>query len=216
MSRLDGVDFLGDGTFGIAWVGTRMLGNGSCPEQEGPRAVVAADFHGDGIADAWTGIDQCVGCQPWATTDLDANGADELVVLLQGGTTPQYGFYHAVPEGRPRSSGIYPVFVAAPGATDAGFPGNQPMTIWAGGDEGYSYAVRCEGYPDDPVLVVASSYRPVDTDVSEIHVTRLRLETSTDLVQAEFVVIESTSPAEADEDFGGDAKACGVDFNPWA
>ena len=215
-SRLGGIDWFGDGTQGIAWMGARMTPQGRCPE-EMSSSVVAADFHGDGIADTWSPIDVCVHCEVWATTDLDANGAHELVVLLQGGTTPQYGFYSAVPDGRPRSSGIYSILTAAPGAPEAGFPADRPMTIWAGGDEGYSYAIRCEGAPDERrVLVVASLHQPVDTNRSEIHVTRLELRTSPDLVSAAFHVLDTASPAESSEDFGGDAKACGVDFNPWA
>ena len=89
------------------------------------------------------------------------------------------------------------------------------MTIWAGGDEGYSYAIRCEGAPDERrVLVVASLHQPVDTNTSEIHVTRFELRTSPDLVASEFRIVDTTTPAGSNEDFGGDAKACGVDFNP--
>lgn len=215
-ARLDGIDWFGDGTRGIAWTGARMTPEGRCPEDMSA-SVVAADLHGDGIADTWSSIEHCVHCEPWGATDLDANGAQELVVLLQGGTTPQYGFYFAVPEGLPRSSGIHSISVAPPGAPDAGFPGNRPLTIWAGGDEGFSYAIRCEAAPDGPrVLVVASSHQPVDTNTLEIHVTRLELRTSPDLVDSAFQVLDTASPAESSEDFGGDAKACGVDFNPWA
>ena len=215
-TRLDEIDWFGDQTHGVAWAGTRMTVEGRCPE-EMSASVVAADFHGDGIADTWSPIDVFVHCEVWARTDLDANGAQELVVLLQGGTTPQYGFYSAVPEGLPRSSGIHSISVAAPGAAAAGFPAGRPMKIWAGADEADSYAIRCEGASDERrVLVAASLHQPVDTNTTEIHVTRLELRTSSDLVTSEFRILDSVSPTESSEGFGGDAKACGVDFNPGA
>ncbi len=215
-SRLGGIDWFGDGRQGIAWIGTRMTPQGRCSERMSG-SVVAADLHGDGIADTWSPIDVCLHCEVWATTDLDANGAQELVVLLQGGTTPQYGFFVGVPAVSKRASGIYPLSIAPPGSADSGFPADGLMTIWAGGDEGESYAIRCEGAPDEErVLVVASLHQPVDTGTSEIHVTRLELRTSPDLASAAFHVLDTASPAESSEDFGGDAKACGVDFNPWA
>jgi hypothetical protein len=221
LHRIGGIDWFGDGRKGAAWTGRRLSDEGGCPMSDDTSntddsTLVIADLDADGLADTWSPLDLCISCEPWAKIDLDANGAEELVVLIQGGTTPQYGFYFAVPEGLPRASGIYSVGIQRPGAPAAGFPIESPVTIWAGGDAGDSFAIRCEGSPADPILVAASLHAPVDTDIREIHVTRLKLVTTRDLVDAHFVVLDSTSPKDANEPWGGDAKACGVDFNPWA
>jgi WD40 repeat protein len=221
LHRLGGIDWFGDGRRGAAWTGRRLSDGSRCPTSDDTSStddstLVIADLDADGLADTWSPLDLCIGCEPWAKIDLDANGAEELVVLIQGGTTPQYGFYHAVPEGLPRASSIYSVGIGGPGAPNAGFPIDKPVTIWAGGDEGDSFAIRCEGYPTDPILVAASLHAPVDTNIRQIHVTRLKLETTKNLEEAHFVVLDSTSPPDANEPWGGDGKACGVDFNPWA
>ena len=90
-NRLGGIDMLGDGTAGNAWTGVRIDPDGTCPSEFEGFNVVAVDHTGDGLADSWWGpMQYCVGCRPFDTTDLNADGAEELVVLAQWGTTPQY------------------------------------------------------------------------------------------------------------------------------
>jgi hypothetical protein len=47
--------------------------------------------------------------------------------------------------------------------------------------------------PEDPVLVSSTWYQPSATDTPEIHVTRLKLETSENLIAAHFVLLDSAS-----------------------
>ena len=216
LERLEGIDWFGDGTQGAAWIGTGVDGDGRCG-REATDSVLAADLDGDGSADVWTGIDECIQCAPWAATDLDGNGTEELVVMLLADLEPTFAFYFAVPDGLPRGSGIYPIFLVGPGAPAAGLPAGEVVTVRAGaGEDGLSaYAIRCEGYPEDPVLVVANWVVDEGTGAVEYHGARLKLEAADDLEQAAFVVVGSFTPTATSEDFGGDGKACGVDFNPW-
>jgi WD40 repeat protein len=216
LERLGGVDWFGDGIEGAAWTGTRVDDRGRCGH-ESIDSVLAADLDGDGSADTWKGIDECTQCEPWAATDLDGNGTEELVVMLFADLQPTFAFYFAVPDGLPRASGIYHIFLEGPGSSEVGLRSEGIVTVQAGaGEEGISAnAIRCEGYPDDPVLVVAKWIKDEGTGAVEYHGARLKLEASEDLVDAHFVIVDTFTPTASSEDFGGDGKACGVDFNPW-
>lgn len=113
-----------------------------------------------------------------------------------------------------------------PGAPDAGLPADEPVTLWAGGDEGFSAAIRCEGYPDAPEIEIAwslYSIQDAETDQNaseEFHVTRLRLD-EPDAAGASFVVLETTSTvrsvgSSAGLGFEPPARACGVAWDPFA
>jgi Tol biopolymer transport system component len=214
--RLDDIDWFGDGGSGSAWTGTRVDDDGRCGRTDRD-SVVAADLDGDAVADVWSLLDDCIDCRPWAATDLDGNGTEELVVMLLADLEPRFGFYFAVPDGLPRSSGLYPIFLEGPGAPGVGLRSDRIVTIQAGaGEEGVSaHAIRCEGYPENPVLVLARWVKGEGSGSVQYHGARLRLESSDDLVDAHFVVVDTFSPTASSEDFGGDGRACGVDFNPW-
>jgi hypothetical protein len=214
--RLGGIDWFGDGTEGAAWTGTRVDDRGRCGD-ESTDSVIAADLDGDGSADTWKGIDECNLCEPWAASDLDGNGAEELVVMLLADLQPTFAFYFAVPDGLPRASGIYRIYLEGPGSPELGLRPEGFVTVQAGaGEEGVSAnAIRCEGYPEDPVLVVAKWIKDEGTGVVDYRGARLKLEVSGDLVAAHFVVVDTFTPTATSEDFGGDGDACGVDFNPW-
>jgi hypothetical protein len=216
MDRLGGIDWFGDGTEGTAWTGTKVDNRGRCG-RESIDSVIAADLDGDGGADTWTGIDECIGCEPWAATDLDGNGTEELIVMLFADLQPTFAFYFAVPDERPRDSGIYPIFLEGPGVPELGLRSEGLVTVQAGaGEEGVSAnAIRCEGYPEDPVLVVATWIKDEGAGAIAYHGARLKLEMSNDLLAAHFIVVDTFTPTATSEDFGGDGKACGVDFDPW-
>ncbi len=65
------------------------------------------------------------------------------------------------------------------------------------------------------MLVVAKWEKNESTDAIACHGARLRLETSNDILDAHFVVVDTFTPTATSEDFGGDGKACAVDFDPW-
>jgi hypothetical protein len=212
---LGGLDMLGDGTAGAAWTGVRVRPDGSCPSEFDGFNVVAVDHTGDGLADSWWGpMQYCVGCEPFDATDLNADGAEELVVLAQWGTTPQYLLFRmqTAPGAEP---GIEPILVADPGRPQAGFRPGEPVALWAGGDEGFSGSVRCESYPDAPILVATWSDHPIEgpgSETREVHETRLRLE-----ADGRMHVVsgsDSTQPTTDPGPVAWTGPACGVRFWP--
>jgi Periplasmic component of the Tol biopolymer transport system len=74
MSAIKGIDFLGDGAEGTAWVGTQLEAGRCVSEYEGDN-IVAVDVTGDGLADSWAGpLAHCVSCSPFDITDLNGDG----------------------------------------------------------------------------------------------------------------------------------------------
>ena len=219
-NRLDGIDMLGDGTAGSAWTGVRIKPDGSCPSEFDGFNVVAVDHTGDGLADSWWGpMQYCIGCRPFDATDLNADGAEELVVLAQWGTTPQYLLFTLTPtpESFPTGDepGVQPILMAYPGHPQGGFPPGVMVALWAGGDEGFSASVRCEGFPETPILVATWSDHPIDgpgSETKEVHETRLRLETD-----GLMHVVGSSDSTQPTTDPGPErwtGGACGVHFWP--
>ncbi len=210
---LRGIDLMGDGTEDTAWTGAPLREDGSCPEGF-EETIVAVDVTGDGLADAWWGpLEHCVMCEPWDATDLDADGDEELVVLAQAASTPQFLLFSVRP-----GPELAPVTVAAPGHGPAGLRPGEPLSIWTGGDEGFQGTVACEGYPEDPVLVVAWAYHPVEgpgSGTEEVHVARLALQPDGTVRVVD--AIDTTQPVgdPLPPPFGSDGRACGVDLQPF-
>ena len=204
-------DFDGNGKQDTAWVGT-FVQNGRCGASDTRDAIVAIDLDGDMLADgSYATLPRCLICGAYAATDLNADGASELVVLLQASSTPEYAVYGASPATRNDPPGVYPMFVST-GNAENGFPDGSQLTFSAGGDEGYSYAVQCEGFPDTPVLVLWRSEHPVEgigADVTDVYETKLQL------VSGSFAVVDArhyTQPTRDPLPFGFTSHACGVDF----
>ncbi|MGH2787165.1 MAG: hypothetical protein ACRDJV_04535 [Actinomycetota bacterium] len=174
---LGGIDFLGDGTDGTAWTATTVTDAGRCDKRENSY-LVAVDVTGDGAADAsWGPLRYCFFCEPFGATDFDGDGDDELVVLAAGGSTPQY-YVFAAETTTDGSVELGPLTVASPGNRAGNLPAGKPLRMWAGGDEGFSATVACDGYPEDPVLIVAWSDHPVEgpgSETTEVHITRVVL-----------------------------------------
>ncbi len=211
------VDFFGDGTDGTAWTGAPVNEAGRCPHRPDGVFAVAADYTGDGVADdAWGTLWYCFMCEPYAATDLDGNGDDELIVLESGSTTPRFQLFDLV--SRDVGARLAPIVIAPPGDARAGFPAGDPARITTGGDEGFSGYVSCEGYPERPEIVVAWADGPVEGPGSrwrDVHVARLVVEDGT------VKVVESSNDRAASDatlpsPFGTDNKACGVDWNPFS
>jgi hypothetical protein len=178
---------------------------------------VAADLDGDGSAEpgGMGFLEHCLFCRPFAATDLNADGVLELVVLEEASSTPSYSIYEASVPTSERSPGIYALFVAPPGYPAGGFPGGEPIRFSAGGDEGYSAAIDCEGYPEAPILVVAwSNYRVDGDDTEDVYVTRLRLGDD----GAFHVIAGEHSTQDVDDPLPIDpaGTACAVAFDPFA
>jgi hypothetical protein len=77
--------------------------------------------------------------------------------------------------------------------------------------------VACEGYPEDPTLVVAWAYHPVEgpgSETTEVHVARLVLQPDG---TARIVDASDSTQRTGDvlpRPFGSEGRACGVDFQP--
>ena len=213
--RLGGIDFLGDGIRGTAWIGVPTDADGTCPRYSRPgRYVVAEDHTGDGVADSWLDLPwRCdVDCVPFDATDLDANGTEELVVASYFSIMDYY-----VMGLQPNAEGalqIRPLLVAEPGHDPVGLVAGEPLRIDAGGDEGYGSQIECEGYPDAPVLIWSWSNQRVETNLPrEVHITRLQLQ-----ADGLFHVLATNDyTVPADQPSGIQAwtqPACGVDWHP--
>jgi Tol biopolymer transport system component len=214
--RLGGIDFLGNGTNGYAWVGVPSKDDGTCPKFYGAAAyVVAADADGDGEAETWNDLPwRCdVMCVAHDATDLDGNGTEELIVASAFSIMGYYVMSYLGPPDEP-SPVIVPILVAEPGHEPVDLLPGEPLRIDAGGDEGYGSQIECEGYPEAPILVWSWSFSPVESgDPREVHITRIQLQ-----ADGRFHVVgtnDYTVPAEEPSGIErSEAPACGVDFHP--
>jgi Tol biopolymer transport system component len=207
-TQLNGVDFLADGTRGIAWVGVRARENGTCSEEVDAPGVVAADVHGDGIADVVSEtIEYCYFCRAFDRVDLDVDGAEELVVLSSEGTTPRFMIYAVT-----RTDGdlaIAPLRVAEPGHPEARIDPGAPLTFSTGGDEGFAGWVGCDGAGGELILEVRWRDHPIEGDTQEVHETGLALRQNLfHVVRRQDYSLPAGSPVPG----ASDEPACGVDW----
>ena len=218
VESMGGVDLLGDGTDGTVWTGARVAEDGTCPDAYDTPYVEALDHTGDGIADEFDrySIPNCQGCRPFGTTDLNGDGHQELVLLLQGGSELQYLLMVA----DIREGGVWfgPVFVTDPGDPDWGFAPGRPFTFWAGGDENRSEAVECVDEAGSTTLLLTQGRGSPTYEAGQpttIHETRLQLSAGGSHI---FVVgvNEQSIPAGAPIPPTNQGPTCGgLDFNPW-
>jgi TolB protein len=173
LAVLSGIDFLGDGTDGTAWTATKVEPNGKCPSTYDGTNGVAVDFTGDGEADSWSEtIEHCTMCGPFMARDLNEDGAQEVIITLQGGSIIQYSIYTVMPVDDRLQ--VVPFRTGEPGHNDAGHAVGEPFAFWVGGDEGSSYWFHCEALPE---FRLTDTYTPVDggpdaeTTVHETHVS---------------------------------------------
>lgn len=215
VKRLQGIDLLGDGSDGTAWTATALGHSRKCPREIEDSYLVAVDVTGDGEADAsWEALRHCVACKPYAATDLDGDGSEELVVVMQGGSVTQYGVFDATVSGG--SVELDPVRVDEPGDRKGGFAAGDIASIWVGGDEGFSGKFACENYPEDPVLVFGWRNHPVegpDADVTEVHIVRLTLRDGVFEVDAFNTEQPTDDPMPGG--FPTGTQGCGIDLDPF-
>ncbi|HSL67515.1 MAG TPA: hypothetical protein VK977_05080 [Actinomycetota bacterium] len=221
VSSMSGIDFLGDGTLGSAWTGIPVRDGGFCPKLATPAEGygVAVDFTGDGTADDWSRtIDYCMACGPWDATDINGDGTEELIVVGQLWSVPDYGVYVVTGNPADGSARLERVRVAAPGHPEAGYEPGAFLTLSAGGDAGISDYISCEGYPDSPVLTQVNSFHPPDGPGSETRTVSITSFVFESGGQARVVGAETfEQPTDQPVPYANqDGKACGVDFNPWS
>jgi len=174
---LSGIDLLGDGTNGKAWTGTKILGDGTCPNNlSNDRYGVAVDVTGDGVADSWSGetIAYCGSCEPFKAVDLNGDGRDELIVITQYFSIMQYGVYTVLDmDGEPE---VVPFRTGEPGHTQHGLNPGMPFTFWVGGDAGSADWFYCDSLPEFWLTGTESPIDPAPGDVKTIHETHVSLE----------------------------------------
>jgi hypothetical protein len=172
------------------------------------------DTDHDGLADVATSESlPCIGCQAFAAVDFNADGAKELAILLQASSTPSYGIYEVTLDAGGVARSLEPAIVR-PGSEQ--FPEDQALTFWAGGDEGYSGAVKCEGFPEQPVLVVWASSAPVDGGPGAMRdVVMTKLTMAPDGTFAAVDALHQQQPVTDPPLFDGTGEACGVDWDPF-
>jgi Tol biopolymer transport system component len=214
MDPMRRIDFLGDGTAGSAWVGVPVKEDGTCPSHARPSAdILAVDHTGDQLADAWIdlGVRCDVLCAPFDSVDLDGNGTEELVVASHFSIMSYYFF--SLRSDQAGDLSLEPIRVAPPGHEPADIGAGERLRIDAGGDEGYGSSIRCEGYPQDPVIVWAWRFGAVDSNApQEVHETRIELKSD-----GLFHVVgtnDSAIPPGEPGPVTATAPACGVDWHP--
>jgi hypothetical protein len=207
-------DFDGDGERDTAYVGLPVGDQGCKDLPYDEKGVAGIDTDADGLIDGHTAVlPWCLDCSPFAAIDFNADGASELAILLQSSSTPQYGIYEAASAGSGGDPGLYPAIVG-PGSEQ--FPEGDPLIFLAGGDEGFSGAVKCEGFPDHPVLVVWASSHNVDGGVGsprDVVMTKLTMQPD-----GSFAAVDALHQQQVVGDpplFDGSGKACGVDWDPF-
>jgi hypothetical protein len=135
--------------------------------------------------------------------------------LIQGSATPTYGIYEAIigPNMEP-SSGLVPVSMTSD-APAMGLSAGDALTVTAGGDEGYSFAIGCEGFPTSPVLVQWRSEHPIEgpgSDVRDIYMTKLRVAAETATVIDSQHATQSTNDPQPFDSLN--STGCGVRWFP--
>ena len=225
LGTLDGLDLLGDGTPSTAWTGYPADPEGTCPRIPGAaneKWRVAVDVTGDGLADAESGTNggTCLytGCSPLGASDLDGDGDQELVIHTNFSIIDHLYF-----SARRLDSGGFaldPILVADPGNPAAGIDPGAPLVTSAAGDAGYAGWIRCEGYPESPILVWTYVSSVVESDrPAEWHETKLQLLDDGSGPPMFHVVATNDFTLPPTEDPGlirSEKPACGLDFNIWA
>lgn len=171
--------------------------------------LIAIDLDGDRAADASAEMPCPFGCDPTpsGTTDLDGDGVHEILVNVQPFSIMDYQVFVVTP-----GEGLTVATVGGDGHVENGFDPGSAAVFSAGGDEGNSESVRCEGWPGaDARIIQTTSFRPVDSDApAEVHVTTLQLRGDTFIV-LERIDFESEDPGDPH----AFDPACGYDWYPF-
>ena len=134
----------------VLWFGTRTNEETLRCSSSSRRFALAVDIGGDRDAEAWIdpiGPNVCfLDCGLVGVVDLDGDGTDELVLLLEGSVTPIFGVVDVGADGDPAVMGY------VDGNAPQGVPGDGPAKLTIGGDEAYSYAVSCEVDAGGPLI----------------------------------------------------------------
>jgi hypothetical protein len=207
-------DFTGDGRDDTALVGMEGR-NGRCTNAAEGTEIVAMDTTGDGLPDGGYFVNAgCLMCRAYAAADLDADGIPELIVLHQNSATPVYELIEASVRSTQEETSLVPIMIGSD-APQMGLSAGQGVTLTAGGDEGSSFAIGCEGSPDSPIVVQWQSQHPVDgpgADVRDVYETKLSIAgTEATVVDSQHTTQPTSDPLPFDSLV---SSSCGVQWFP--
>ena len=161
----------GEGAADTAVVATRLGVGGRCPSViDEAQAYVGVDLDDDGRVDTAYGPISCevYYCRAFAAPDLDGDdGKRELLVVESAGSIIGLGVYALGGEATSSDGGaqVVRIEIGEPDLPQTGFVTGEPARIFIGGDEGWSYRLRCEDQGTNGMnrfLSIERAFRPVD------------------------------------------------------
>jgi hypothetical protein len=160
--------FDGEGATDTAFVATRLGDDMRCPSDvQRAEAYVGIDVDEDGLVDAAHGPIACevYYCRAFAAPDLDGDdGKRELLVVESGGSVVGLGVYALAAEaGSPGNTEVVRIHIGEPDLVQTGFVTGEPARLFIGGDEGWSYRLRCEDHGVNRFVYQQRAFRPVDS-----------------------------------------------------
>lgn len=160
-AQLDGI-----GEDDWAFVVVERGADGACPPAS-PTGYLGVDVDQDRVVDMTYGPIRCeIDCLAFAAPDLDGDGRHEILLTESPGSVFRIGVYAIGAVGTPSSdtAGIVQVEVGEPDLPDAGFVTGEPARMSIGGDEGWSYRLRCVDRPEGRFLIASSAFHEVDSN----------------------------------------------------
>jgi hypothetical protein len=222
VSSLEG-SFFGGGQHQTAYVATRLIDTGRCPEPGSGFDIVAVDLTGDGSVDLSLGPIGCeLVCRVFSAPDVDGDGASEILVAQAGGSVLGLGLYDVRGSGDPGAEGvaIVRIGVAEPGDPAGGFRPGRPLLLWLGGDEFMLYTLRCGTLPaPEGTGIVATAAESLPHDVVDAlwHAHEVTLALQSDGAMHVVSARDFTEPVSRGPDgpsFGSGETLCGSNLGP--
>lgn len=160
--------FDGEGATDTAIVATRLGDDKRCPSSvEQAEAYVGIDFDQDGLVDGSYGPITCevYYCRVFAAPDLDGDdGKRELLVVESAGSIIGLGVYAlSAVAGASGNAEVVRIHIGEPDLVQTGFVTGEPARLFTGGDEGWSYRLRCEDHGVNRFIYQQRAFRPVDS-----------------------------------------------------
>jgi dipeptidyl aminopeptidase/acylaminoacyl peptidase len=160
--------FDGEGAADTAIVAARREQNGGCPSTvESAQGYVGIDLDGDELVDGSFGPITCEVsyCRAFAAPDLDGDdGKRELLVVESAGSIVGLGIYALGPvPGSPGKTEVVRIHIGEPDLVQTGFVTGEPARLFIGGDEGWSYRLRCEDHGVNRFLYQQRAFRQADS-----------------------------------------------------
>jgi hypothetical protein len=159
--------FDGLGATDTAYVAIERDG-GECPPVQSASAYVGIDLDADGLVDVAHGPIACevYYCRAFAAPDLDGDdGRHELFVVESAGSIIGLGVYALGGEATSSDGDaqVVRIEIGEPDLPQTGFITGEPARIFIGGDEGWSYRLRCEDHGVNRFIYQQRAFRPVDS-----------------------------------------------------